>query len=250
MSTSNNMLKILGLFTLEQPILGADAICEQLEFSKPTGYRYIKDLVVHGLLERLYGGQYTLGPRVSVLDYIAKKSNPIIQISTPLMKSITEQTELNCSLTQFYENYCLDIHHESDPWGSLAAYGRGRPRPAYVGAAPKVIMANTALKFQNNFFDKNTEQIIATGFAETAEVFTQKLSLIKKQGYYLSKGEFEAPLTALAVPIVYSNKAFPLAIAVVGSVKRMNHIDVDSIVKMLHDTAKQIALEFKQAETP
>lgn len=245
MSTSNNMLNILTLFSIEEPVLDADIICEKLNFSKPTGYRYIKDLVSHGLLQRLHGGQYTFGPRISVMDYISQKSNPILRISNPLMLEIVEQTELNCCLTQFYEDYCIDIHHESFKDSSLLGYGRGRPRPAYAGAAPKIILANTGTKIQKSIFEKYQDQFMASAYAQTETEFLEKLSQVKKQGFYASKGELEDHLGAIAVPIIYSSKAFPLALSIVGSVKRFNLIHVETIVDILTKAAKHIENEFK-----
>lgn len=248
MSTSNNMLNILTLFSIDEPVLDADIICEKLNFSKPTGYRYIKDLVAHGLLQRLHGGQYTFGPKISVMDYISQQSNPILKLSIPLMLDIVEQTEFSCCLTQFYEDYCIDIHHESYKGSDLLAYGRGRPRPAYAGAAPKIILAHTAPKIQKSIFEKFQSQFINSAYAHTEQVFLDQLSQIKKQGYYLSKGELETHLGALAVPVVYSKKAFPLALSIVGSIKRFNLIHVDTIVDMLSKAAKQIENEFNNAD--
>lgn len=248
MSTSNNMLNILTLFSIEEPVLDADIICEKLNFSKPTGYRYIKDLVAHGLLQRLHGGQYTFGPKISVMDYISQQSNPIIRLSIPLMLEIVEQTEFNCCLTQLYEDYCIDIHHESYRESALLAYGRGRPRPVYAGAAPKIILANIPSKIQKFIYHKYQDHFKADGFAQNESEFLENLNQIKKQGYYLSKGELETHLGAIAVPIVYSNKAFPIALSIVGSVKRFNLIQVETIVEILTKAADFIESEFKKAE--
>ena len=248
MSTSNNMLNILTLFTIEEPILDADIICERLGFSKPTGYRYIKDLVTHGLLQRLYGGQYTFGPKISVMDYIAQKSNPIIRLSIPLMQEIVDQTELNCCLTQMFEDYCIDIHHESYKESNLLAYGRGRPRPVFAGAAPKVILSCLPLKVQKTVYNNFHEKISISRYANNESEFIKNLNKIKKDGYYVSKGELEEHLGAIAVPIIYSNKAYPIALSVVGSVKRLNLIQKESIMDILQKTAKIIEQEFNQAE--
>ncbi|RLL17952.1 IclR family transcriptional regulator [Acinetobacter chengduensis] len=248
MSTSDNMLNILTLFTIQEPVLDADTICEKLNFSKPTGYRYIKDLVAHGLLQRLHGGQYTFGPRISVMDYISQQSNPIIRFSVPLMLDIVEQTEFSCCLTQFYEDYCIDIHHESHRDSNLLAYGRGRPRPIYAGAAPKIILASTAPKIQKSIYQKFSNEFQASGFADNEQEFLEKLNQVKKQGYYASKGELESHLGAIAVPIIYSNKAYPIALSVVGSVKRFNLINSETIVNILSKAAKTIEEEVKKAE--
>ena len=248
MSTSNNMLNILTLFSIQEPVLDADTICEKLKFSKPTGYRYIKDLVAHGLLQRLYGGQYTFGPRISVMDYISQQSNPIIRLSVPLMVDIVEQTEFNCCLTQLYEDYCLDIHHQSYRDSDLLAYGRGRPRPIYAGAAPKTILAFSHLKTQKSIYQKFADQFTQTQFAHTEQEFVKKLTDVKKQGFYTSKSELESHLGAIAVPLSYSDKIPPLALSVVGSVKRFNLIDTQTIVGILSHAAKTIEEEMKAVE--
>lgn len=246
MSTSNNMLNILTLFSIEQPVLDADEICEKLEFSIPTGYRYIKNLVNHGLLERQQGGKYILGPQISTLDYISQQSNPVIRFSVPLMREISEQTELDCCLTQLHEDHCLDIHHESFKSSNLLAYGRGRPRPPYAGAAPKIMLAYSQPKLQKLFFKKYSAQFIATAFSGTEAAFLTKLSLIKKQGYYFSMGELESHLGAISVPIIYSLKSNPIALSVVGSAKRLALTNTDIIVKILQNAAQEI--EHKLAE--
>lgn len=240
MSTSNNMLNILTLFSIEQPILDADEICVKLDFSIPTGYRYIKNLVNHGLLERLQGGKYALGPQISVLDYISQQSSPIIHVSVPLMREIVEQTELDCCLTQLHEDHCLDIHRESYKSPNLLAYGRGRPRPPYAGAAPKVMLAFSPPKLQKLFFQKYTEKFISTQFSATQEEFLKKLSVIKKQGYYSSIGELESHLGAIAVPIIYSSRINPIALSVVGSAKRLKLTNINTIVDILQKAAKEI----------
>ncbi|SPL70739.1 IclR family transcriptional regulator [Acinetobacter stercoris] len=240
MSTSNNMLNILTLFSIEQPILDADEICEKLSFSIPTGYRYIKDLVNHGLLERLHGGQYTLGPQISVLDYISQRSNPVIHYSVPLMQDIAEQTEMDCCLTQLHEDYCLDIHHQSFKDSDLLAYGRGRPRPPYAGGAPKIMLAFSTSKTQKIFYEKYREQFSLTEFSQNEAEFLKKMSNIKKQGYYFSIGELESHLGAIAVPIVYSNKSNPIALSVVSSSKRLKLTNIDVIVDLLKSAAAEI----------
>ncbi len=240
MSTSNNMLNILTLFSIQQPILDADEICEKLSFSIPTGYRYIKDLVNHGLLERLHGGQYTLGPQISVLDYISQQSNPLIHFSIPLMQDIAEQTEMDCCLTQLHEDFCLDIHHQSYKDSDLLAYGRGRPRPPYAGAAPKIMLAFSPSKTQKSFYEKYHEHFSLTEFSQNEAEFLKKMTAIKKQGFYFSIGELESHLGAISVPIVYSTKSNPIALSVVSSVKRLNLTNIDVIVNIMQKAAKII----------
>lgn len=138
-SSFGKILTVLDLFSVSRPIINVDIICEELGLSKPTSYRYLKELVSADLLKRINGtsGDYTLGSKIAVLDYISRTTDPLVQISTPFMRNIVERTELCCLLTYLNDDYCIDIHHEIFKDTELLSYGRGCPRPIYVGSSPK-----------------------------------------------------------------------------------------------------------------
>lgn len=66
----------------------------------PTGYRYLKELMQAGLLQRLNGGYYALGPRIALLDYIIRTTDPLPGLSIPLMRELVEKTECRCVLSR------------------------------------------------------------------------------------------------------------------------------------------------------
>jgi hypothetical protein len=49
------------------------------------------------------------------------------------MRDIVDRTELCCLLTYLNHDYCIDLHHETFKEAELISYGRGCPRPVYVG---------------------------------------------------------------------------------------------------------------------
>ena len=100
-SSFGKILTVLDLFSVSRPVINVDIICEELGLSKPTSYRYLKELVSADLLKRINGtsGDYTLGSKIAVLDYVSRTTDPLVQISTPFMRNIVERTELCCLLT-------------------------------------------------------------------------------------------------------------------------------------------------------
>ena len=52
MSSLSRALAILDLFDVETPVRSLDEINAALAYSRATGYRYVKDLVASGLLQR------------------------------------------------------------------------------------------------------------------------------------------------------------------------------------------------------
>ena len=144
LSSFGKILTVLDLYSTARPIINVDTISEELGFSKPTSYRYLKELVSAELLQRMSGtsGDYTLGPKIAVLDFISRTTDPLVTISIPFMKKIAERTEFCCLLTQLNQDSCIDVHHEIFKDTHLVSYGRGYPRPVYVGSSPRIFMAH------------------------------------------------------------------------------------------------------------
>ncbi len=57
MSSLSRVLAILDLFTETQPTWHSDEIMAALSYARPTAYRYIKDLVSAGYLQRVAAGR-------------------------------------------------------------------------------------------------------------------------------------------------------------------------------------------------
>jgi len=92
-------LGILDLFTIDAPSKTAEQICEERRLSLPTGYRYIRELVGAGLLVRLTGGRYSLGPKIIALDHTIRQSDPMLRVAAPVMADLVRRTGCACVLS-------------------------------------------------------------------------------------------------------------------------------------------------------
>ena len=246
LSSFGKILTVLDLFSVSRPVINVDVICEELGLSKPTSYRYLKELVSADILQRLSGtsGDYTLGPKIAVMDYISRTTDPLVQISIPFMQEISEKTELCCLLTHLNKDYCIDIHHEVFNEISLLSYGRGCPRPVFMGSSPKVIMAHLSKQKIHEYYQQFSHELDEVGFAESEDAFIAKMKKIKKQGYYLSRGELDPNISGLSVPVKFSSKEAPLALTVLASKNRFEFINTDKLIEILKEHAEQIEKRF------
>ena len=245
-SSFGKILTVLDLFSVSRPIINVDVICEELNLSKPTSYRYLKELVSADILQRLSGtsGDYTLGPKIAVMDYISRTTDPFVQISMPFMQQISEKTELCCLLTHLNSDYCIDIHHEVFKDVQLLSYGRGCPRPVFMGSSPKVIMAHLSKQKIHDYYQHFSAELAQVGFAHDEDAFIAKMKKIKKQGYYLSQGEVDPNISGLSVPVNFSSKEAPLALTVVASKNRFEFINIDKLIEILKENAAHIEKHF------
>ncbi len=247
LSSFGKILTVLDLFSVSRPVINVDLISEELGLSKPTSYRYLKELVSAELLQRLSGtsGDYTLGSKIAVLDYISRKTDPLVQISIPFMQSIAERTELCCLLTHLNHDSCIDLHHELFKDISLLSYGRGCPRPVYVGSSPKVMLAHLPKQQILDYYQRFATPLADVGFANSEEHFLEQMKKIKKQGYYFSNGELDPQVAGLSVPIKFSSKEAPLTLTLLASKNRFEFLDLNKLILILQQNASLIEQKFQ-----
>jgi DNA-binding IclR family transcriptional regulator len=250
LSSFGKILTVLDLFSVSRPVINVDTISEELGLSKPTSYRYLKELVSAELLQRLSGtsGEYTLGSKIAVLDYISRKTDPLVQTSMPFMRELVKRTEFSCLLTHLNQNSCIDLHDEIFQNTILLSYGRGCPRPLFIGSSAKIIMSHLAKKDILAYYDTYATELQQKGFAQNADEFLANMRKIKKQGYYFSNGELEPLISGLSVPVKYSSKEPPLALTLLASKNRFEFVNLDKLVELLQETASLIEKNFALLE--
>lgn len=234
------MLAVLDLFDDQQLNWTAEAIASALQVSLPTSYRYVRLLTEAGLLQRSSDSQYTLGPRIIVLDHYIQQADPVLRHGIAFMKELVARTGLDCVLSALYGRQLLDTHREYGAAPADLSYGRGRPRPLFLGASPKVILANLPPVQLKRLFETHSDEVAAAGLPTDWAGFRRTYGAIRKAGFYFSNGELEPGLAALGVPLVTVDGSVLGAVSLVTTVERMSVIDVAKLTQLLMRTAQDI----------
>lgn len=246
LSSFGKILTVLDLFSVSRPVINVDIISEELGLSKPTSYRYLKELVSAELLQRLSGtsGDYTLGSKIAILDYISRTTDPLVQISIPFMQDIVERTEFSCLLTHLNHDSCVDLHDEIFKNTVLLSYGRGCPRPIFVGSSAKIMMSHLSKQQILDYYQRYSTHLSEVGFATDENDFVIKMKKIKKQGYYFSNGELDPNIAGVSVPIKFSSKEPPLALTLLASRNRFEFVNLEKLIAILQENARLIEQKF------
>ncbi len=242
LSSLGRMLSVLDLFSEQRLTWTAEAITEALQVSLPTGYRYVKMLVDAGLLQRAADSHYTLGARIVVLDHYIRMADPVLQHATPFMAELVEKTGFDCVISGLYGQQVLDTHREFGKAPATLSYGRGRPRPLFQGAAPKVILSCFTPAQLHKVFDQHSGEIARVGLPTEWHSFRKYYSAIRKAGHYFSNGELEANLAAMAAPLQKPDGTILGAISLVTTVQRMAVIDLPKLTQLLTRAAQEITI--------
>ncbi len=239
-SSLTRLLAVLDLFDDQHPALTPEGIEAALQVSKPTAYRYVKVLADAGLLQRQGAAGYGLGHRIVALDRLIRQSDPVLQNAVPYMKELVVTTGLDCVTTGLYGDRMLDTHHEASGQPARLSYGRGRLRPHFLGAAPNAMLSRFAPALLRRVYEQHLDEAKAAGLPADWPAFRRHYARIRKQGFYVSRGELEATVGAVAVPLVQADGQVRGAISLVTAIERFVLIDETKLAKLLQRAAGEI----------
>jgi DNA-binding IclR family transcriptional regulator len=217
MSSLARVLAILDLFTEAHPLWHADAIAAALNYTRPTAYRYIKGLVEAGYLQKATAGHYTLGARFIEFDYLLCNSDPVLLAAAPVMEDLTLRSGLDTVLTAMFRDRVIDTYRVHAKPSLKLAYGRGRPRPLFQGAAPKIILAHLARTQAARIYKAHAVEIATLGLGSSWLDFRDQLTQWRRKGDYVSFEEVEPGVCAMATPVLNPNGEVVAALALVWS---------------------------------
>lgn len=240
MSSLGRMLGVLDLFDDTHLTRTADDISAALDVSLPTGYRYVRLLLEAGLLQRVEDSHYALGPRIILLDHYIRKADPVLREGIPVMRELVAATGFDCVLSGLFGMQVLDTHREMGGAPPTLAYGRGRPRPLFKGGAPKVLLATFAPAQLRKVFDARHDELAGCGLPTEWSDFRRHYAAIRKAGHYVSIGELEPQLAAVAAPILKADGGAWGAVSLVFDTSRLAIVDLAKIVHLITEGASRI----------
>lgn len=247
MSSPGRVLTILDLFSSDKPVWNPDQINSVLGYSRTTGYRYVKELVDAGFLQKVSAGLYSLGPRIIELDYQLRQSDPLLLSARPVMAEIAAETGYDAVLSMLYLNamQIIDIYRANVQPGLELTYGRGRPRPLLISSAPKVLLSHLKNSQLRQIYECHQQQIEASDMGPAWEDFRGYLKRVKKRGYYVSYGELEPKVGAIAVPVINDEGDAVAALALVGDVDKIRSEESEVMARKLQRASTLISDHFK-----
>ena len=239
MSSLTRMLSILDLFGAQAPVLSADEIISRRKYSRPTGYRYVRELVGAGLLVRAPGG-YALGPRIIELDWLIRRHDPVLARSRDAVRELVQRT--GCDVTQMglYDDRIITIHHEQGPEALEISFGRGRPMPLFRGSPSRAVIAFLARARMKRLFERHRKELSAAQRKAGFERFYEEMQAVRRAGHAISQGELDTGLVGIAAP-VFEEGAVAGSVCLVLSRVRYDTAKVKVLVSRVKEAAARIS---------
>jgi DNA-binding IclR family transcriptional regulator len=248
------ILAVLEVYTEERLEWTPEELMEELGYSRPTLYRYLKTLKDAGLLSSTPNAGFTLGPKVVEMDFLLRKSDPLILNGARHLKTLSERYPCTALLVRWYGNRILCVDSASSTRHAISSYPRGRPMPIGRGAIARSIMAFLPRRRQLSLIEQNLDELRSIGLGNTVEEVHESLKRVRRAGYAVAYGEVTPGVVGIAAP-VFDAGLSPIAsvcVTIGGNLVTGNEIEEISVAvrRAAGDISASLSLTRQQDPEP
>jgi len=238
--SAGRILAILDLFTEDRLEWTPEDLMARLGYARPTLYRYLKTLREAGFLTSLPNA-YTLGPRVTELDYLMRRSDPLILHGTPHLTMLAEKYPCSAFLVRWYGRKLLCVASVNSTLRTQSSYPRGRPMPLARGAISRVILAFLPRRQQTPLIADNLAEFAAIGLGDTVGIVQSHLRQVRRDGYAVAHGEVTPGVIAVAAPVLDARKQPVAALCVTSAADDVTATRQQAIIADICAIARTVA---------
>jgi len=243
MTTSDRLLSVLGLYTVDHPEWTVEEAATKLGQTVSTTYRYFRSLSNAGLIVASATGRYVLGPAIIQYDRQIRLCDPLTTAAHPVMKSLTEQlpTYAIVLLCRLFHNQVMCVHQESTGKPDHAvSYERGRAMPLFRGASSKVILANMPLRTVKALHKEYGAKFVAAGLGKNWDEVKDRLRALRNAEYALTHSELDPGMCGIAVAVFDPSGVVIASLSIVLPVRHVTPDFLAQASTLLTKAAEQI----------
>lgn len=233
------MIDVLDLYSESDTLLSAEDIAERLQVSRPTAFRYVRELSHAGFLAN-YGGRYSLGARIITLDYRIREADPVLKVARTTMQQLAAETSHGIILCRMYNHDIINVHHEMGYDRRTVSFGRGRPLPLFRGAVSKVMLAFLPTNRLRRLYEAHADHPDVSALAADWPAFRRYYASIRQQGHYISDEEVESDVVGIAAPVAIPDNGMSAALCLVVWRDRLDHVNLAGTAELVMRRAQHI----------
>lgn len=231
-----------SLAILEAVSGGADdlkSVTDAVAINRSTAHRLLSTLVRAGLLRRLNGKGYQLGPKLIELGFRAHEQAHLPTIARPHLEALSAATSDTVHLGVLEGSEVIYLDKVSGR-RSLEMRSRiGQRMPAQCTSLGKALLSDKPLARQRECFDPNG--IRTASSCQTVEAFVSDIAAVRRDGVSFDLEENEAGIRCIAAPIRDARGAVVAAVSISSSLAHMGEDRLTGLRPVLCSAADAIS---------
>ncbi len=248
MNAADRLLAVLDLFSEARPEWTAEEMMQATGFTRPTLYRYLKSLRDTGLITPVSGAAYRLGPRVTELDYLVRRADPLIAFGKPALDTLSLAHPCSAFLVRWYGRKILCVSSVVSAAQPVTSYPRGRPMPLARGAISRAILAWLSKREQEEIGGSNLADFARVGTGETVDEVRATLRKVRRDGVAIAHGEVTPGVVGIAAPVFDSGPAPAAALCMTAREEETSSGQEAALAHLVRDQAQIISHQLAGAD--
>lgn len=243
LSSVTNALRLLKVFTAEEPEWGITDLARHLGVAKSTVHRLVSSLVLEGFLEQNQdNGRYRLGLLLFSMGTMVRRRMDVAEQAAVHLRHLAQQSQETVHLAVLNDDEILYLRNIESPHAIRPRSYLGVRMPAFCTSEGRAILAHSPAAVVTRVL--SGKLVNRTPFTVThKKVLMAKLAEVLAQGYAVDQEESEHAMCGVAAPIFGAGGEVVAAVGVVGPIHRLGKTQLRKLAPQVTRTAQTISAQ-------
>jgi DNA-binding IclR family transcriptional regulator len=234
-------MAILECFNSQEADLSLNQLSLRTGHHKSRIHRLCGTLIALGYLVKSSRNNYRLGPKLMSLGRVYEKTNSLKSVALPIMKELSETTELSSTLYVINGTRCICLAREVGPTRFAYVINEGDFEELFTTAAGRILLAYSEPGFVEKVLGNAEPVRFTPNTIIDIDKIRAELTTIRHKGYASNNQERELGISAISVPIFNHEKQIGASIAVAGLAHRFEGDQFNRLFLELKNAADKIS---------
>jgi DNA-binding IclR family transcriptional regulator len=232
---------ILNILAREAKPVGAPDIGAELDLTRQTVHRLLKQLEGFGFVQRDHDRErFVLGSAFTKLALMAVTGNGSGSLGRAVMERLVSSVRETCNVGVLDAHEVVYIERVECDWPLRVQLAPGSRVPAYCTAIGKLMLAQLPPDRLRQFLQAVDLKPLTPNTITDAGRFGEAMEAIRHDGYAINDQEDSVGLLAIAVPILNDKGGVAAGLAVHGPEVRLSRERAISLLPQLKETAQAL----------
>ncbi len=232
--------QILQLFEPGRPELTAAIAAEKLGMNMVTAHRFLRTLELTGAVVAVSRGAYQLGFTLVDLGERAANQTNLSNVVQPVLEDLTATVEESSMASLFDGEKAVCIARAVAARPLFVDVKKGSRLEAYCTAHGKLWLAHLPEDQLARYLDTVELRPMNSSRSITREELVEELASVRAEGLSFNRGEREAEINAVAVPVLSRSGKMICGISVFGATGRMTDAAMQSFIAPMRSAAARV----------
>lgn len=240
-SSLRNSLRLLNLFSVEEPELQLEDMASRLKVGQSTAYRLVHTLIEEGFIVRDSSARsYRLAASVLALGHTIITKLDLCHLSLDILEKLAEVTGETAHISVIKDHQALYLLKIDSSYPVHLLSHAGRKSPIHCTSTGQVLLAGQS--------DAIIEQVINRGLTSyTSKTITDPIKLknslktIRSHGYAVSEEELHEGVVSIAAPVKNNKGNVIAAVSIAGPTRRINKQTIPKLIKQVQQASDKVS---------